>query len=220
MKAVFKVLGLILTTALFTVAGFIGGFYYNDYLDLKEAEVFNPEVITDNIDVQLPGEVEKFIITVDEVEAHLQDIGELSTHSGNYTITKGKEFLRYWLDDYPIWGTSNSVTLTCSGIVKVGYDINNINVVVDSDSYKIYITLPKAKLNDNYIIWDTVVCTEENNILNPIDFAQYQSMIEEIEADGLAEVESMGIYEEAEEHMKWLVEEFLSDIPEYQVVFI
>ena len=44
--------------------------------------------------------------------------------------------------------------------------------------------------------------------------------IEEIEAEGLAEVEAMGIYEDAESHMKWIIEEFLSDIPEYTVVFM
>lgn len=220
MKKVFKIVSLIVAFAAFAIGGFASGYYYNEYLGMKNAEVFQPEIITEGIDVELPGEVEKFIITVDEVEAQLQGISEISTHSGEYTITKGKEFLRYWLDDYPIFGTSNSVTLTCSGIVKVGYNIDDINIVVDSDSYKIYITLPEAKLNDNYIVWDTVKCSEENNILNPIDFAQYQSMIEEIEAEGLAKVEDMGIYEDAENHMKWIIEEFLSDIPEYTIVFM
>lgn len=220
MKTFLKIISLIVAFAICAVGGFAAGYYYNEYIDMKKAEIFQPEIITEDIDLQLPGEVEKFIITVEEIEAQLQGISEISTHSGEYTITKGKEFLRYWLDDYPILGTSNSVTLTCTGIVKVGYNLEDINIVVDSDSYKIYITLPKAKLNDNHIIWDTVECSEENNILNPIDFAQYQSMIEEIEADGLTKVEAMGIYEDAENHMKWIIEEFLSDIPEYTVVFM
>lgn len=220
MKAFIKLVSIIVAFAIFATGGFAAGYYYNEYIDMKKAEIFQLEIITNDIDLQLPGEVEKFIITVDEVEAQLQGISEISTYTGEYTKTLGKEFIRYWLDDYPILGTNNSVTLTCSGIVKVGYDIEDINIVVDSDSYKIYITLPEAKINDNYIVWDTVACTEENNILNPIDFAQYQSMIAEIEAKGLAEVEAMGIYENAENHMKWIIEEFLSDIPEYTVVFM
>ena len=220
MKKFLKTLGSTILAMIFIVGGFIGGFTYNEHIYQQPAEAFEPNIETEELDLQLPGETEKFIITVDEVESQLKDIGEISTYSGEYTITKGKEFFRNVLDDYKIPGTSNSITLTCTGIVKVGYDIDAINIVVDNDSYKIYITLPEPRVNDNYIIWDSVEYTEENNPLNPIEFAQYQSMIDEIEADGLKDVESKGIYEAAEKNIKFIIENFLADIPEYSIVFM
>lgn len=73
----------------------------------------------------------------------------------------------------------------------MGYDISDISIKVDD--YKIYIALPQAQLNDNYVIWDTVECEEKNNIFNPISFDQYQEFIDEIEEKGLSQVEEKGI---------------------------
>ena len=88
-----------------------------------------------------------------------------------------------------------SYHLEGAGCVKVGYDVSDIKIRVDDD--KIYISIPEARLNDNYLIWDTLECSEANSILNPIEFSQYQEIIDEIEEMGLEEVESQGIYQSA-----------------------
>lgn len=85
---------------------------------------------------------------------------------------------------------------------------------------KIYIALPEAEILDNYIIWDTVKCSENNTILNPIDFAQYQEMISDIEQQGLEQAESNGIYEKAEGRVKSLIQNFLSGFDEFEIVFL
>lgn len=89
-----------------------------------------------------------------------------------------------------------------------------------NDSLKIYISLPEAQVLDNYVIWDTVRCQEENNILNPIDFEQYQGIISEIEAEGLALAEADGIYEDAEANMETIICNFLSSFEDYEIVFL
>ena len=172
----------------------------------------------DKFNLELPLEVEKKVVTVDEIKAKLVKIGDLSTYSGEYTCTLGKDETRYMLKNIPVLGSTNSITITCNGIVKVGYEIADIDLKVVGN--KIYISVPEAQLNDNYIIWDSVQCSESNNILNPIEFAQYREIIDEIESKGLEQVASQGIYEKAEKNLKSLIMLFLSEFSEYEVVFV
>ena len=102
----------------------------------------------------------------------------------------------------------------------MGYDVEEITIEVDNDSQKIYISLPAPRVLDNYVIWDTVKCQEENNILNPIDFEQYQTLIAEIEDDGLALVEADGIYADAEENMMTIIRNFLSGFEDFEIIFL
>lgn len=210
---IFNVVAVLIVFALVFGIGFLVG--------LKSGETEQNVVNKDSnnpIDMKLPGETEKRVITVKDVESKLAEVQELSTYSGEYTITLGKEETRYFLDDIQVPGTNNSIEITCSGIVKVGYDMSEILVKVDDD--KIYISLPEAKLNDNYVIWDSVEYKEENNILNPIEFSQYQEIVSEIEIIGLEDVESRGIYNSAEVNLKKVIEAFLSEFSEYEIIYM
>lgn len=137
-----------------------------------------------------------------------------------YTATKSADYTRYFLDNIAVPGTTNTITIECSGVVKVGYEVEDIEIKVDNDSLKIYISLPEAQVFDNYVIWDTVRCPEENNILNPIDFEQYQGIISEIETEGLTLAEADGIYEDAEANMETIICNFLSGFEDYEIVFL
>lgn len=170
--------------------------------------------------LSLPGETQVREVTVEEVKVKLEEIGELSTYQGTYSITYGKKETRELLEKFAIPFTSNNITIECEGVVKVGYDLDSINVEVAEADKKIFISIPEAKVNDNYVIWDTMNCSEENNILNPIEFSQYQELISEIEEKGLEEVENDGIYTKAEDNLKLLIEKFLGDFEEYEIVFM
>ncbi|MCR5515664.1 MAG: DUF4230 domain-containing protein [Lachnospira sp.] len=170
--------------------------------------------------LSLLGETQVREVTVEEVKVKLEEIGELSTYQGTYSITYGKKETRELLEKFAIPFTSNNITIECEGVVKIGYDLDSINVEVAEADKKIFISIPEAKINDNYVIWDTMNCSEENNILNPIDFSQYQELISEIEEKGLEEVENDGIYTKAEDNLKLLIEKFLGDFEEYEIVFM
>lgn len=197
--------------------GFVGGYWYHSQKIEDKADV----VVDDTTpDVKLPGKKEKSIVTLDEVRTKLVAIGELSTYSGQYTVKKGRDFFRNVLDDIRIPWTTNNVTIECEGIVKVGYDVNEIGVDIDDKSYTIYISLPEATVNDNYVIWDSVICKEDNNPFNPIDFEEYKLLIEEIEEEGLSQSEEQEIYKAAEENIKNIIVNFLSGMDDYQVKFL
>ena len=210
-KGVRDVIAVVLVLAVVFGAG-----YYTAMKTVEPEEVVVEKIVEKPVDIELPGEVEKRVVTVEEVESKLMEMAELSTYSGEYTVTLGKDETRYLLDNIKVWGTTNSIEITASGIVKVGYDMNDIVVKVDDD--RIYIKLPEAQLNDNYVIWDTVTCSESNNILNPIEFSQYQEIVDEIEEMGLADVESEGIYQNASENVKKIMNGFLSEFKDYEIV--
>lgn len=70
-------------------------------------------VISDNnkTDLKLPGEIEKRVVTVEEVETKLLEIGELSTYSEEYKIKLSKEETRYLLEKIKMPWTTNSIEL-------------------------------------------------------------------------------------------------------------
>lgn len=211
-KTIYSTVAVLLVLALFFGFGYFIGSRQKDAVPVNNDD--------DGFDLKLPTEVEKRIVTKEEVSAKLIEISELSTYSGEYTVSKAADFTRYVLDDIPIPGTTNSITLTCTGVVKVGYDVNDISPTVDNESQKIYISLPAASVNDNYIIWDSVQCSEKNSIFNPIDFEQYKTLIAEIEDLGLQQVTKDGIFKAAEENIKMIICNFLSGFEEYEVVFL
>lgn len=215
MRRIKETICSLLVIAIIAAAGFGGGCWYC----CQKTDEQKTVVVNTAADLKLPGEVEKRIVTIDEVETKLVEIGELSTYSERYTVKKETDQSEYIFGS-KIWGTQNTVHLECEGVVKVGYDVNDIGVSVDNESYTIYISLPKATVHDNYVIWDTVKCTEKNNFFNPIDFAQYEELVNEIEDDGLVQAEENGIYLVAEENAKRIILNFLSGMDEYEVKFL
>ena len=216
MKVVKEVRGVIVVVLVLAFVFSAGYFTGKKTIEPEPAAV--EKEVEKPIDLELPGELEKRVVTVEEVESKLMEMAELTTYSGEYSVTLGKDETRYLLDNIKVWGTTNSITITASGVVKIGYDMNDIVVKVDQD--RIYIKLPEPQLNDNYVIWDTVSCSESNNILNPIEFSQYQEIIDEIETMGITDVETQGIYEKAAENVMQIMNEFLSAFVGYEIVYM
>ena len=171
-------------------------------------------------DLRLPGETEVSTLTIGEVDSKLLEIGELATYSAEYSVSESEEEVRNILDNIKIPGTKNSITIKCTGVIKVGYDISKLSPTVDNASKKIYIAIPSAQLLDNHIYWDSIECTEKNSIFNPINFSQYQKLVESIQQTGLKQAEHDGIYDAAGNNLKNIVTNFLSCFNDYTVVFI
>jgi len=198
---------------------FWSGYYFGWKSNLPKVEVVEQEKASVT-DMLFPWVNEKRTIQLSQVEARLEGISELSTMSGEYTVTKSVDESRYLFEKVKIWGTKNTIDLKCNGIVKIGYDMSEISI--DKKEGTLYISLPEPKLHSNYIIWDDVICNEKNNLFNPIEFQQYQQLIREIKAEGLQKAEAMSIYKKADERVKELIEVFLADIiaSGYEIVYM
>lgn len=163
------------------------------------------------------GGGDKVEITVQDIRIELKEISELSTYEGEYTVSLSADETRTILGGIKLDFATNSIAISADGVVKVGYDFSKIGVKIEEST--IYITLPEAQINDNYIIWNTVECNEKNNIFNPIEFEQYQQLISEMEQKGLEDAEARGIYISAEDSIKNIISTFLSKFEGYEIVF-
>ena len=143
MKKCFKIILSIFVLALTFVAGFQTANLRNEgkwKLEQKNNQ--------SGIDLKLPGENEKSIVTIEEVEAKLKGIAELSSYSGEYTVTYGRDSARYWLDNIKIFGTTNSIEIKASGVVKVGYDMSKMNTIEFSQYEEIVDEIEQMGLED------------------------------------------------------------------------
>lgn len=219
MKQISKNLKSTAVMALMLTAVFSAGYLAGRKLPAEQAEIVRPAE-KEGFDLQLPGETEKMVVTVNEVEAKILEIGELTSCEGAYTVTKGEDFTRL-LDDIPIPGTTSRIELTCSGIVKAGYDLRDVEIRVDNGSQTIYVSLPDAKINSNELLWNSnMLCNEENNILNPNNYERYQTMLASIKEEGLQQAERNGLYQTVEENAKKLITNFLGCFVDYKVEFM
>lgn len=162
---------------------------------------------------------EKVEITTVQVWEKLHEIDELSTYMKEYTgqtdpisSTKG----------VPLFDglTENTVEITYSGVIKVGYEVGDIQVEVNSDKEIIFITLPEPKILDNYIILDNTLFEEKNNWFNPINVTDVNTYLVQIEEAELGKAIENGIFVEAEKSMKSIVTNFLAVFADYEVVFV
>lgn len=213
MKKVKELLGSLLVIVLLLGVGAFGGYYYATRYGANEIVLQD-----DGQDLKLPGETEVRVITANEVEAAIEEIQEFATYIGRYSVVKSEDDIRkeFGWDFFGL--TTNSISIKCEGVVKVGYDLSGVSVAVDDESRTVYIKLPEPKVLDNYVIWDSVECEEKNNILNPIEFSQYQTIISEMESDGLEKVLDEGIFDAARENFRTVVTHYLSGITDYRIV--
>lgn len=218
MKKFWQTVSAVLSVLVVAAALFGGGYFAGRRP--VEAFAMAEESGREKWNWKLPGEQRKVSVTREEVTAEIRKLGELATYCGRYHVTETTRCTRYFLEDMAIPGTTNVVTIRCSGMVKVGYDVQSISPNVDNKSRIIYIALPEPEVLDNYILWDSVECEESNNILNPLDFTRYQEMISDLERRGLRQVEEEGIYNAAEDQVKLLLRGFLSGFEEYEVIFL
>ena len=156
--------------------------------------------------------------TEKDITSKIVEISDLAAYASEYDVTIGKNDSKYIFDDIKLFFTTNHITLSATGIVKVGYDVSNIKIKLADNT--IYISLPEPKVLDNYVIWDSVICKEKNNLINPIEFKQYKDIITEIETMGLKDAEKNGVYDKANEHAKKIIDAFLSEFSGYNIEYI
>jgi len=158
-------------------------------------------------------------VTVIQIEEKLEQIGELATASFTYTGQQRIENTRDFLGLFQIPLTTNHLDITYTGVIKVGYTVSDIGIRVDESARAICITLPKARVLDNYILHDELLCTAGNNILNPLDPADVNRYLSSITYMELKRAEQQGIYETAEEQVTALITDALAAFPQYQIIF-
>lgn len=175
--------------------------------------------------------LEKFIpqdkveITETEVRHELSKLGELVTcaleYEGSDEFSDSKTIFGY---DIP--GTKHTIDVAYEGVVKVGYEFEDIEINVDNDSHKIQITLPKPKIICDGVDNDSVTTKTEtsflSNVVNPVESDELTNHLQEIEEKELNKaIEEDDIYSLAEKSAKEQITSFLKTFEDlgYEVTF-
>ncbi|MBQ1270217.1 MAG: DUF4230 domain-containing protein, partial [Clostridia bacterium] len=163
-------------------------------------------------------ETEHTEITEVHIENKINQIGELATISFEYTNETKIENTRQLLG-IDILGTTHSLDIIYSGIIKVGYDVEEIDSYIDQERKLIMVQLPEARVLDNYILLDNMKCSDKNNIFNPIGSDDILKYFSDIKDKELKLAEEKGIYKQAEEQLKMIINNFLAEFDGYIVAF-
>ena len=157
-------------------------------------------------------------LTDSVVMEKLQSIGQLVTYEYEYSnVREIKDSKQIFGWNIP--GTTHTIQLKYNGIIKVGYEVADIQVSVDNDAKTIYVTLPEPKITDNYIDMDNLSYAEQNNIFNPISGDEITGELDNIKADALERAENAGIYELAEGNAKAQISSLFEAFDGYSVKF-
>lgn len=170
------------------------------------------------------AEEEKFhdiILTNETIKSELNAISELMTYSETYsgmaTVVDSRQ-VPY--TDINIWGTQHQIQISYVGTIKVGYDLNDLHIMVNDTRKEIYITLPKVPIVDNNLPQESVQVLQDNNILNPIRADEVNEHLVTVKAEQLQNAINNGIYEKAETHLRKIIVDNLAALHnDYKVVF-
>lgn len=152
----------------------------------------------------------------------LLNIGELATQAYHYrsvdTIEKSQEL---WGWDVPL--TKAESIFSYEGLIKAGYDFEDIEMEVDYGDKKIVVRLPEPITISNEIMSDSLlVYSEDTNIFTPIKIEDFNDTQAEMKAQGETDAVEIGLYESARTNAEMLIKGFLSgafDLNEFEVVF-
>lgn len=160
--------------------------------------------VTETVEKFIPQE--KIEITEVEIRHELKKLGELVTCSLEY---EGKDELSdsKTLWGYDIPGTEHTIDVAYEGVVKVGYEFDDIEIAVDNDNHKIHITLPEPKVICDGVDNETVKTSTEtsflSNIVNPVESDEVTKHLQKIEAKELDKaIREDKIFELAEDSAK------------------
>lgn len=155
-----------------------------------------------------------------QIMKELLAVSDLTTYTYEYKNETTESSTRMLpILGWDILGTTNSVTIDYSGIINVGYNMNNIGYELSTTENCIYVTLPEPEVLDNYIKFDDLSCTCNNNIFNPIQTGAVMEYFELIEAEELEKAEADDIYGKANEQLKSIITGYFGVFPDYEVKF-
>ena len=117
-------------------------------------------------------------ITSEFVGNRIQEISELATLAHHYRKNANYEDAKKILKYLPDWRINKSIknfSLIYEGEVKLGYDLKDIKVVVDTTTMNIEITLPKPKILSHSIDFESIdIICENKGWFNEIKFEDFK----------------------------------------------
>ena len=152
------------------------------------------------------------------IQYQLDNVQDLVTQKFTYTdkaeLSGSRQLLSY---DIPF--TRHSVQIIYSGVIKAGFDVQDLDIEIEHREHIIYLRLPAVTITDNYILQDSIQYIERNNILNPLHPEEINDFLESLQEGKADAAIEAGLLTEAEKNAKKVISDCLSVFSDYTVQF-
>ena len=168
----------------------------------------------------IPGTVSMFESKT--VDYSFRNIGELATQVGYYTnvqvISNSREVF-----GLTVPFTQSNYIYSYDGVIKVGFDFEQIEVVTDDTLKTVTVRLPEPIVISNDIDEDSLqVYNESKNVFTPLKLSQINASQSTMKEEALQTAINNGIFETARNNAELLIGSFLSssfNLQEYTILF-
>ena len=162
------------------------------------------------------------VVTSRTVRLGLKDMGELATQAGYFTNVQVLE------DSKQLFGhnvplTKSKYIFSYDGIIKAGFDFQELEMQVNEITCTIHVTLPEAKILNCEIDENSLqIYDATQSIFTPFSITDINESMIELKETVKTDAVNNGILENARENAKLLIRGFLAgcfDLQEYTVEF-
>ena len=162
------------------------------------------------------------VVTSRTVRLGLKDMGELATQAGYFTNVQVLE------DSKQLFGhnvplTKSKYIFSYDGIIKAGFDFQELEMQVNEITRTIHVTLPEAKILNCEIDENSLqIYDATQSIFTPLSITDINESMIELKETVKTDAVNNGILENARENAKLLIRGFLVgcfDLQEYTVEF-
>jgi hypothetical protein len=160
-------------------------------------------------------------VTTDDIEAKINEIGELASAEFVYTITQSADKESFEVFNIKIPFTSSRVIYSYSGTIKAGIDFGKIRARTEGET--IHIRLPESTILSNELDNDSLtVYDEKNSIFNSFSFSDMNASQADLKKTAEETAIERGLLETADANARQLIEKTVGSMygsGNYTVVF-
>ena len=217
------VLGTIFLIAIALAVGYEGGNYLEDNGLLPGFLSPNTVEEVESAPEPEPIVLEETTITRETVEEALAPASELATLTYKYkNASSVKNVKKVASFDVPF--TLSKTVFTYTGTIKIGFDLSEIDIVIDNENKVITLNMPAFGILSSEIDTDSFeFVSEQTSIFNPIDMSEYTEALNALKQETNQQVlDDEEFMTQAQKNAEAVLTGFLRAAgidPSYEIVF-
>lgn len=157
----------------------------------------------------------KYVFDSETLSEKIQSIGELATVEYIYTdvgVVESSKTLKIFKKDVPM--STKRVIAQMDGVIKVGIDVDMVEIACDEAQKLITVTLPNARLLSNELDEQSLtVYDEDSGLFNKVTMEDSSLVRTVIKEEAEKGAEKNGLYEQAKENAKLIITNLFYNIP-------
>lgn len=169
------------------------------------------------IDSYRDMKVEEKMLT-HEIKGTFEDDSELITQTFSYDSEGGFQSFDTSEKVFGVFKADSSIDVKYEGVIKAGYELDDIHFKVDAFRKTVLISLPEAVISDNNL--NIIEAVDHDSIFHRNDSNDLVEIQNEIKENAEIVAENNGIYDRAEDCIEDKITDKIEDLTGYTVEFI